>query len=97
MDKKIFTEIVESLNEAVEIAKGTKNPSRVFKYSELDIKNIRNTAHLTQSNFAQVIGVSIKTVQNWEQGRRRPTGPARTLLKVFQKKPKEVIEALHLT
>ena len=92
----MFNDIVESLNEAANIAKGEAPPSRVFKYKELDVKIIREKAHLSQTNFAHAIGVSVKTLQNWEQGRRKPSGTARALLKVFDTKPKAVIEALHL-
>jgi putative transcriptional regulator len=96
MDKDMFNDIVDSLKETIEIAKGTKKASRTFKYKEVDVKKIRDNAHLSQTKFANAIGVSVKTVQNWEQGRRRPTGTARALLKVFEEKPKIVIEALHL-
>ena len=47
-----------------------------------------------QSEFALMIGVSVGTLQNWEQGRRKPVGPARALLKVASENPEAVREAL---
>ncbi|PYV38295.1 MAG: transcriptional regulator, partial [Acidobacteria bacterium] len=48
----------------------------------------------SQAEFALMIGVSVATLKNWEQGRRTPEGPARALLKVAAKNPKAVAEAL---
>jgi putative transcriptional regulator len=47
----------------------------------------------TQRSFADAIGIPVKTLRNWEQRRRKPTGPALTLLLLIQKNPKLVIEA----
>ena len=55
---------------------------------------IRESAHVSQSQFAKLIGVNLRTLQNWEQHRTRPTGPARALLKIVASNPK-AIEALH--
>ena len=51
--------------------------------------------HASQVTFAHMIGVSVDTLQNWEQGRRKPEGPALALLKVAEANPETVIEALH--
>lgn len=59
-----------------------------------DIKAIRNKTKLSQARFAALIGVEVTTLRNWEQGRREPTGPAKSLLKVVDRNPKAVIEAL---
>ena len=69
-------------------------PSRIFKFDSVDIKNIRLRLKKSQSEFAMMIGVSVSTLQNWEQGRRKPEGPARALLKIVAEKPDAVIEAL---
>jgi len=50
---------------------------------------------MSQTEFAAMIGVSARTLQNWEQGRRNPDGPAKALLKVAVKNPQAVLEALH--
>ena len=49
---------------------------------------------LSQARFAAVLGVSTRTLQEWEQGRRKPTGPAKALLKAFAKDPERVLKAL---
>ncbi|MDP2820228.1 MAG: helix-turn-helix domain-containing protein [Polaromonas sp.] len=59
-----------------------------------DVRVIREAAHISQSQFAKLIGVNLRTLQNWEQHRTRPTGPARALLKIVASNPK-AIEALH--
>ena len=56
---------------------------------------VREKLQVTQKEFAMLIGVSTRTLQNWEQGRRKPEGPANALLKVATKNPKAVLEALH--
>lgn len=68
--------------------------SRIFQFGPADIKGIRLQFKKSQSEFAMMIGVSISTLQNWEQGRRRPEGPACALLKIAAEKPDAVIEAL---
>ena len=59
-----------------------------------DVRTIREAAQISQSQFAKLIGVNLRTLQNWEQQRTRPTGPARALLKIVASDPK-AIEALH--
>lgn len=60
--------------------------------SEPDVKSIRTKTGLSQSAFAALLGVSPRTLQDWEQGRRTPNGPARSLLRVADKHP-EVLTA----
>ena len=57
-------------------------------------RHIREKLHKSRSEFARMIGVSVATLQNWEQGRRQPEGPARALLVVASKAPKVVAKAL---
>jgi len=54
----------------------------------------RTKLGLSQSKFADLLGISVKTLHNWEQGRRKPTGPAKVLLKVAAKHPEAVLEAV---
>ncbi len=56
------------------------------------IVSIRNRTGLSQTRFAQLIGVSVRTLQEWEQGRRAPSGPARTLLMVADQNPKALLD-----
>ena len=92
MNEKDFNNLVKSIEEAGQIKAGKLPPSRRFEFSPLDIKAIREKK--TQSEFALMIGVSISTLQKWEQGKSQPEGPARVLLKVASKKPKVIVEAL---
>ena len=94
MKKALFAELVESIEEAGKIRKGLAKPSRVFRYRPVDIKRIRSRLNVSQAQFALMIGVSKATLQNWEQGRREPEGPAKALLRVVDKQPKAVLEAL---
>ena len=94
MKKELFDELVESIEEAGKIRKGLARPSRVFRFRPVDVKRIRNRLHVSQSQFSLMIGVSKSTLQNWEQGRREPEGPAKALLRVVEKRPEAVLEAL---
>jgi len=94
MNEKDFSELVESIKQAGEIKRGIRRPGRVFEFSPMDIKNIRQKLDKSQREFALMIGVSVGTLQNWEQGRRKPVGPARALLKVAAENPEAVRDAL---
>ncbi|MEB2352905.1 MAG: helix-turn-helix domain-containing protein [Burkholderiaceae bacterium] len=56
------------------------------------VAKIRGKTGLSQSEFARLIGVSVRTLQEWEQGRRAPSGPARTLLMVADKNPRALLD-----
>jgi putative transcriptional regulator len=94
MNEDNFNDLVESIRQAGEIKQGLREPGRVFEFSPMDIKEIRHKLDKSQREFAMMIGVSVGTLQNWEQGRRHPVGPARALLKVAAEKPEAVQEAL---
>ncbi len=96
MKKNDFDKLTESVKQAGKIRRGKMRASRTFKFkfSPADIKGIRHRLKKSQSEFALMIGVSISTLQNWEQGRRVPEGPARALLKIAAENPEAVIEAL---
>lgn len=94
MNEKDFADLVESIKEAGAIKRGERKPSRVFEFSPMDIKDIRQKLDKSQREFALMIGVSVGTLQNWEQGRRKPVGPARALLKVAAQNPVAVRDAL---
>lgn len=87
MDPKLFDELVSSINEAIAITKGEIPASRIFTYELPDIKAIRTKTGLSQVQFAQKIGISPKTLQNWEQGRVSPKGPAVTLMRIIDQHP----------
>lgn len=94
MNKREFGKLVASLKQAGKIRRGELKASRVFEIKPMDIKAIRQKLKLSQSEFALLIGVSLPTLQNWEQGRRRPDGPAQALLRVAASNPKAVVDAL---
>jgi putative transcriptional regulator len=74
--------------------KGGSTTVRVHIPKEIDVAAIRGKAELSQPAFAEVIGVSVGTLRNWEQGRRVPDGPARVLLAMVAKNPHVVEQVL---
>ena len=94
MNKNDFADLVESVKQAGQIRRGELKPCRTFEISPLDVKTIRMNLRKSQNEFAVMIGVSVSTLRNWEQGRRRPEGPARVLLKVASETPEVIVKAL---
>ena len=94
MKTRDFQSLVKSVRQAGRIRRGKARPSRVFHFRPADIRAIRVSLGKSQSEFALMIGVSVSTLQNWEQGRRSPDGPARALLKVAAENPEAVADAL---
>ena len=94
MDKKQFDELLSSVRWMGKHLRGGKVPARVFEFPEPDVRAIRRAARVSQSQFAALIGVNVRTLQNWEQKRVRPTGPARALLRIVEVNPK-ALRALH--
>jgi putative transcriptional regulator len=72
----MFEELLGSVREGGAILRGRKKASRRFVVEAAGVRAIRERTSLSQSEFAELIGVSVKTLQNWEQDRRHPTGPA---------------------
>lgn len=95
MKNEDFKNLMQGVKELKAYKKGALKPSRVFDTS-INPLEIRNSLKMSQSEFASFLDVSLKTVQNWEQHRSIPTGAARSLLKVVLKRPKAVMEALHI-
>lgn len=89
MKDESFAELLESVREGGAILRGKKPASRTFTFvmPPIDVKQIRKDFKRSQSGFAAVLGIRIKTLQNWEQGRGVPQGPARVLLQVAAKYP----------
>jgi putative transcriptional regulator len=95
MKPKLFEEMLESVREGGAILRGQKAASRRFAVGSSGIRAIRERTSLSQSEFATMIGVSVKTLQNWEQDRRRPTGPAAALLRIIAHEPRLALKAIH--
>ncbi len=91
-----FSMLLDSVREAGNIRRGNQAASRKFKINPLDIKAIRKQSNKTQIDFAHMIGVSVATLRNWEQGRRKPEGPALALLKIVSKAPEFAEQILSL-
>lgn len=95
MEKKLFSDLVTSLKQAGQIARGKRKPARVYRFSTSRVKTIRARTKLSQAEFAILMGVSVRTLQNWEQARRRPQGPAAALLRIVEQEPEMALRALY--
>ncbi|MGD0088745.1 MAG: helix-turn-helix domain-containing protein [Planctomycetota bacterium] len=94
MRKEDFNDLLQGIREFKAIRSGTMKPSRVFDVRPVKVRAIRRRLHLSESQFAGMIGVSLSTLHKWEQGSRQPEGPARALLTVASKQPAAVLAAL---
>lgn len=91
-----FESIAAGLRDAIAYSEG-KEAGAIVRHIEVpgvDVAEIRARTGLSQAAFARSIGVAKGTLLNWEQGRRRPTGPAQVLLAMIAKKPALVREML---
>ena len=94
MNDELFNALLESVQQADDIIQGKAKPARITALAEPEVKAVRAKTGLTQERFAMVVGVSKRTLENWEQGRRHPTGPARALLKLLDADPVHALKAL---
>ncbi|MBT9288308.1 helix-turn-helix domain-containing protein [Prosthecodimorpha staleyi] len=85
--------LVEAAREALAVAEGRAEPARIVTVEDIDVKAIRLRLKMSQDAFAAEFGLSPATVRDWEQGRRKPDGPARTLLRVIASEPDAVRRA----
>lgn len=95
MNKKAFNELLQGVRELGGALRGDKRVvARVDRVEPGSVVAIRAKLGLSQSEFARVFGISLDTLQNWEQGRRKPSGAARVLLKVAERHPEAILEAV---
>jgi putative transcriptional regulator len=95
MDKQHFQQLVKGVREMKRHVVGKKvRGAKAAELSAPSVRSLREAAQISQSQFAKLIGVNLRTLQNWEQERTKPTGPARALLKIVASDPK-ALEALH--
>lgn len=94
MKDELFKELLGSVKEGGQILKDEKTPSHKFTFDRLDIKHIREKYNFTQEQFAVMLCISVRTLRNWEQGRRIPESPALVLLRVADKNPKAILDAV---
>jgi putative transcriptional regulator len=93
-EKEIIAAAKSDLDARPLTAAQLKKFKRVESSKEADVKTIRDNLHLSQKQFANYFGVSVRTVQEWEQHRRTPTATARNFLKVIAREPEAVQKAL---
>ena len=95
MRKELFEELVASVKQMKEIQSGQRHPSRATRAEEvfdaMEISTLRKQFGLSQAKFAALLGISTGTLQNWEQGRRVPEGPAKVLLRVAAAHPEALL------
>jgi len=96
MDKKEFDSLVKGVKEMRRHMAGKRvRGVRTTRVVVADVQAIRKSATISQAQFAKLIGVNLRTLQDWEQSRTRPTGPALALLKIVASNPRSAIEALN--
>jgi putative transcriptional regulator len=94
MDDKAFAELLDNARLAAAWLKGKDTAARVTFVGEPDPREIRAKLGMTQEEFAAALCISVKTLRNWEQGRRDPSGPAMRLLQIAEKHPEILLEAV---
>ena len=97
MREELFAELLESIKQGGAILRGEMKPSRVFEFEQPDVRSIRGHYGLSQAKFAGMLGISVSTLRNWEQGRRKPEGAARVLLRVAAKYPDAILAVVYQT
>ena len=86
--------LFDEIREGLEAYRDHPDALRQRELSMPDIKSIRKQFGLSQSQMASFLNVSKRTLENWEQGRRSPTGSAQTLLRIMEREPGAVKRAL---
>jgi putative transcriptional regulator len=85
--RDIGQEILEGIREVKAYKTGKKTLRTHTLKAPAPVRAIRTKLKLSQSAFAGLMGVSVRTIQDWEQGRRKPSGPAVALLRIAEQKP----------
>jgi len=86
-NRNIGTEILEAIQD-IKDGKGSRKSIDCFD----DVRKVRDELHLSQLAFSSLMGISVRTLQEWEQGRRKPRGPAMSLLRIAHKHPEAFID-----
>ncbi len=94
MKEELFNELAQSIKQAGRIRHGKLPASGRTVIEDPDVTQIRKKYKMNQQEFAALLGISVGTLRNWEQGRRKPHGPAKVLLKIAEKRPKAILESL---
>ena len=94
-----FQEIKQGLQEAIYHQKGFEGvveSAKQHHFDDIYVKNIRESLHMSQHDFAAKFCLNLKSIQNWEQKRKKPSEATLVLLKVIASNPKAVLNALHI-
>lgn len=94
---KVGESLLRGASEALSYAKGHKKGVKAHRIkipTDINVRAVRNELHMTQNEFAEHFGFSVRTLEKWEQGVRRPEGAARAYLMVIKHNPKAVAVAL---
>lgn len=94
MKDDLFKELEASVRQGGRVLREREPAARTFELPEADVAAIRERYGLSQAKFASLMGISVRTLQNWEQGRRIPRGPARVLLRVAAAHPDAVLDVV---
>jgi putative transcriptional regulator len=94
MKEELFEQLLDSVREGGAILRGRRKPSRSFQTGEPNVRQVRESYRLSQTRFAALMGISAGTLRNWEQGRRKPEGSARILLRIVAKHPEAVLDVV---
>lgn len=94
MKTELFEELLGSVREGGPILRGELAPARSFALANPDVRALREKHDLSQPGFAALLGISVATLRNWEQGRRRPEGSARVLLRIVESHPEAVFASV---
>ena len=93
----IGKKVLESIQEILDYEEGRKTNVRISSVTiddDVDVRAVRNALDLSQQKFADLYGLPVATIQNWESGRRKPELAAKLLLKVIEKSPELVAKAI---
>lgn len=96
MDNELFDDLLNSVQDMAKHARGEPVQNiQITEIPEIDVRALRERVGVSQIVFAAMIGVSKRTLENWEQHRVTPSGPAKALLKIFDVDPEGAMRALH--
>ena len=94
MKAKLFNELLESVREAGAVMRGERKAHRETKLTVPDVKAIRSDLGLSEGQFAALLGVRATTLRNWQTGKRKPKGAIFVLLRVAEKHPEAILDAV---
>ena len=94
MEPRLFKQLLQGIREAGQHARGERLPARVHIHGGNQVRQLREVLHFSQSDFAKLLDVQVRTVRNWEKRPHEPRGPLKALLRAMQNDPPNVVRAL---